>query len=63
MKNQFYTNIKYLTIVFITFLVFVPDIFAQGPPPPPAVPFDFGISAFIVACVGYGAYKLKGKKE
>ncbi len=33
-----------------------------GPPPPPAVPIDAGISVLVVAAVGYGATNMR-KKE
>jgi hypothetical protein len=39
------------------------DIFAQGPPPPPGVPLDFGLFAFLACCVGYGVKKLKDKSK
>ena len=36
---------------------------SQAPPPPPGVPLDFGLSAFIVGCVGYGVVKMKEKNK
>lgn len=49
--------------VLATAATFIPlDLLAQAPPPP-GVPFDFGISAIAAICVGYGAYKAKKKDE
>ena len=50
-------------ILTISSLMMSFEVFAQGPPPPPGVPLDFGISALIAACVGYGVVKMKKNKE
>ena len=34
-----------------------------GPPPPPAVPIDAGISVLVVAAIGYGATKMKKNND
>lgn len=39
------------------------SVLAQGPPPPPGVPLDFGISLFVAGCVGYGAVSMKNKDK
>ncbi|MCH2224205.1 MAG: hypothetical protein MK066_05495 [Crocinitomicaceae bacterium] len=36
---------------------------AQAPPPPPGVPLDFGLSALIAGCVGYGVVKMRGDNK
>ena len=36
---------------------------AQAPPPPPGVPLDFGLSALIAGCVGYGVVKMREKNQ
>lgn len=64
MKN--YSKIKknaHRIILIISSLVMSFEVFAQGPPPPPGVPLDFGISALIAACIGYGVVKMKKNKE
>jgi hypothetical protein len=47
-------------LFFITnVLLFFPlELLAQGPPPPPGVPLDFGLSALIAACLGYGVKRV-----
>ncbi|MDB4533961.1 hypothetical protein N9242_03745 [Vicingaceae bacterium] len=65
MKNYLKINSYRKIISLIISLLFIGiDLFAQGPPPPPGqgVPLDFGISALIAACIGYGAVKLKKNK-
>jgi hypothetical protein len=66
MKN--FTKIKINAnriILTIASLMMSFEAFSQGPPPPPApgVPLDFGISALIAACIGYGVVKFKKNKE
>jgi len=34
----------------------------DGPPPPPGLPIDFGVSALLAAGLGLGIYHFKGKK-
>jgi len=63
MKNYFNTKFSLTVILFIISLGLSLDVFSQGPPPPPGVPLDFGLSAFIAACVGYGIVKMKKNKE
>lgn len=63
MKNHFNIQFSLAVILFLISLGLSLDVFAQGPPPPPGVPLDFGISAFIAACVGYGVIKMKENKE
>ncbi len=62
MKNYFNTKFSLAVILFVISLGLSLDLFAQGPPPPPGVPLDFGLSAFIAACVGYGIVKMKKNK-
>ena len=65
MKNYLNSNsYKRIVLLLIAFFSVVIELFAQGPPPPPGqgVPLDFGISALIAACIGYGAIKLKKNK-
>lgn len=61
-----------LLISFLLTFFCLSNAFAQGDPgggggapPPPGVPIDFGISALIAACIGYGAINIsnKNKKE
>ncbi|NQY11185.1 MAG: hypothetical protein HRT71_16940 [Flavobacteriales bacterium] len=49
-------NFKLATLfTLLVMLVFaLTEVFAQGPPAPPGVPLDFGVTALILACVGYG---------
>ena len=65
MKNYLnFNSYNKIALVLITLLFIGLDVFAQGPPPPPAqgVPLDFGISALIAACIGYGVVKFKKNK-
>jgi hypothetical protein len=65
MKNYLnFNSCSKIVSLLITLLFIGIDVFAQGPPPPPGqgVPLDFGISALIAACIGYGAVKLKKNK-
>lgn len=55
-----------LLIVLILVLFLSADIFTQdagGAPPPPGVPIDFGLSAAVAACLGFGYHKMKQEKE
>lgn len=44
-------------------LLIVPELAFGQAPPPPGVPFDFGLSALIAATVGYGAMKMRKNKD
>lgn len=59
MKNQ--KLFKGLVLMALL-LIFPTVVFGQAPPPP-GVPFDFGISALIAATVGYGAMKMRKNKD
>jgi len=64
MKNFLKTHIKAIVLILAIILCSFPqDIFAQGPPPPPGVPLDFGLFAFLACCVGYGVSKLKERNK
>jgi hypothetical protein len=56
-----------LVLVLILILLSSVDVFCQAPgggaPPPPGVPIDFGLSAAIAACVGYGYHKMRKGKD
>jgi len=56
MKNSKFTSIG-LSIVVVFF--FYSNIASAQAPPPPGVPLDFGLSALVAVCVGYGAYRTK----
>lgn len=56
------TNLFFFTVIALIAICLPSEVYAQAPPPP-GVPFDFGISTFVAACVGYGAYKAKKNKE
>ena len=59
MRTNHKTTCK-LVVLLLLILVGLPiDLFAQGPPPPPGVPLDFGLSALIVGCVTYGVVQMK----
>lgn len=63
MKSSIYMQIMIATIVFALLLILPSISYAQGPPPPPGVPLDFGLSALIAGCIGYGAFKMKNKSQ
>ena len=63
MKNYFNTKFSLALILFVISLGLSHEVFAQGSPPPPGVPLDFGLSAFIAACVSYGIVKIKSNKK
>ncbi len=50
-------------VMLMTLLLVVPTVVFGQAPPPPGVPFDFGISALIAATVGYGAMKMRKDKD
>ncbi len=58
MKNK-NSKISSLAFAFVIVLIFMSDMAYGQAPPPPGVPLDFGLSAVIAACVGYGAYRTK----
>ena len=62
MENFLKNNKLKIWTLITMFLGTTIDAFAQGPPPPPAVPLDFGITEFIALCVGYGVVKMKKNK-
>lgn len=59
MKNQ---EILKGMMLLLLLIVFPTIVFGQAPPPP-GVPFDFGISALVAATVGYGAMKMRKGKD
>lgn len=63
MKNSIYLQITIATIGFALLFILPSISYAQGPPPPPGVPLDFGLSALIAGCIGYGALKMKNKSQ
>jgi len=63
MKLYSNNNFNLYILLLLISLGLSVDLLAQGPPPPPGVPLDFGLSAFIAACVGYGIFKMKNKGE
>ena len=58
-------NQKVLLAVFtVIFLFLLPNtLLAQGPPPPPGVPIDGGVSLLVAAAVGYGVVKMRQKNQ
>ena len=50
-------------ILLMALLLIVPELAFGQAPPPPGVPFDFGLSALIAATVGYGAMKMRKNKD
>lgn len=50
-------------IMLMSLLLIVPTVVFGQAPPPPGVPFDFGLSALIAATVGYGAIKMRKDKD
>ena len=62
MKLYSNNNFNLYILLLLISLGLSVDLLAQGPPPPPGVPLDFGLSAFIAACVGYGIFKMKNPR-
>jgi hypothetical protein len=63
MKNIKKYNKSILLFISSVLLFFPLELLAQGPPPPPGVPLDFGLSALIAACVGYGVKRVYDSKK
>lgn len=56
MKKLQNVNVKMIAALVVA-LASTSELFAQAPPPP-GVPLDFGISALVAACIGYGVVKM-----
>ena len=50
-------------ILLLLVLLIGPATELMAQPTPPGVPLDFGLSALIAACVGYGCYIVGAKKK
>lgn len=58
-------NIQKISQSILTIIIFLGsyNYAIAGPPPPPGVPIDGGVSILAAAAIGYGAYKMRKRKE
>ena len=59
--NKFLLSIFFVLISFVTYAG-DPVPTPAGPPPPPGLPIDGGLSFLIISGVAYGIYELRRKK-